>query len=345
MMAPTRSRTTTVCTDTVALRQQAGATETSSWTSRWIPRWPIPSGHAPLEDPVLGVALLVGAAASTSTLSVMGSGAEQCVNGSVDPARSWLAGWLVVAAALTIFMPLSAQSAWEWLIVRVVILAGLTVVVARGGGSAAARALVFLDVVFLVFTAGNLAGWPVAVTTVLVCILPLVALLACGRLVRLRPAAPWLHIGGPPDRLSWVLAAVTVVLAGLALTLWTMAVDPVAPTYLHTLQAAPAPLAVAGIVAFALVNSIWEEATFRGVLLEELTSLWGAPAAVVTQAVIFGIAHAAGFPSGSVGIAMAAGYGLALGIIRFRSGGILIPYLVHVGADTVIGVLALTLLR
>ena len=65
----------------------------------------------------------------------------------------------------------------------------------------------------------------------------------------------------------------------------------------------------------------------------------------MTHAVLFGAAHWAGFPSGWVGMGMAAGWGLALGVIRIRSRGILIPYLVHVSANAVIGVLTVLLLR
>ena len=93
-----------------------------------------------------------------------------------------------------------------------------------------------------------------------------------------------------------------------------------------------------------MVNSIWEEALYRGVVLEELTATWGPTAAVVTQSIVFGAAHWAGFPSGWFGVCAATAWGLALGVIRLRSGGILIPYLVHVCVDAVIGVLALLLL-
>ena len=62
------------------------------------------------------------------------------------------------------------------------------------------------------------------------------------------------------------------------------------------------------------------------------------------QALVFGAAHWAGFPSGWVGVLMAAAWGWALGVIRVRSGGMLLCYLVHVGANAVIGVLALVLL-
>jgi membrane protease YdiL (CAAX protease family) len=135
-----------------------------------------------------------------------------------------------------------------------------------------------------------------------------------------------------------------VVAAGAALALWTVVVAPAAPPYLAQLQRYPMGLAILGVIGFALVNPIWEEAMFRGVILEDLTVIWGAGPAVVVQAVLFGAAHWAGFPSGWVGMLMAAGWGLVLGILRLRSGGILVPYLVHVTANAVIGSLAVVLL-
>ncbi|MFB7552888.1 type II CAAX prenyl endopeptidase Rce1 family protein [Streptomyces sp. NPDC056154] len=80
-------------------------------------------------------------------------------------------------------------------------------------------------------------------------------------------------------------------------------------------------------------------------LLAELASAWGVRAAVVLQAVLFGSAHFAGFSSGPVGVIIAAAWGFVLGVMRVRSGGILITYSVHVTANAVIGMLAVLILR
>jgi hypothetical protein len=68
------------------------------------------------------------------------------------------------------------------------------------------------------------------------------------------------------------------------------------------------------------------------------------PAAVI-QAVLFGLSHLYGFPSGWLGVVMAATWGFGLGVIRNRTGGIVIGYGVLVGADLTIGALAVMLLR
>ncbi|GII41171.1 hypothetical protein Pph01_61740 [Planotetraspora phitsanulokensis] len=208
----------------------------------------------------------------------------------------------------------------------------------------AVRAAVFICPLFGCFAVGILGEWPPAATTILVCVLPLGCLLLAGRHAALRSTAPWLTRGSLTPEAPW-LALATVVLSAAALTAWALTVRPVPAEYLRELQRLPLGLAILGVVAFALVNPVWEELLFRGVLLTELASVWGAKAAVVLQAVLFGAAHFAGFPSGVIGMIMAGAWGFVLGIMRLRSGGILISYVVHVTANAVIGTIAVLILR
>jgi len=254
-----------------------------------------------------------------------------------------VAGLVVVLAAVIVALPTSAAGPGRAAVAGAVLVA-LTAAAAAVRSAPATRALVFLDVVFAVFAAGSLSGWPPPLTAVLVCVLPLGVLLGCARAGWLQPAAPWLR-RGHSDPATLALGAGTVVLAGVGLTLWAVTVRPEPAPYLLALQALPVWVGVAGVAGFALVNPLWEEALFRGVLLEELTGTWGVRAALTVQALVFGAAHWAGSPSGWVGMCMAAAWGLALGVIRVRSAGILVPYLVHVCANAVIGGLALALLR
>ena len=46
--------------------------------------------------------------------------------------------------------------------------------------------------------------------------------------------------------------------------------------------------------------------------------------------------HLYGFPSGLIGMAMVFVWGIALGILRVRSGGMLVPIVTHIAADLVI---------
>lgn len=218
-----------------------------------------------------------------------------------------LAGLVVGVAAVTVALPTTAAGPGRAAVAGAV-LAALTAAAVGVRSAPALRALVFLDVVFAVFAAGSLGDWPPPLTAVLVCVLPLAALLGCGRTGWLRPAAPWLR-RGHPDLATLALGAGTVVLAGVALTLWAVTVRPEPAPYLRALQGLPTWVGVAGVAGFALVNPLWEEALFRGVLLEELSRTWGVRAALAVQAIVFGAAHWAGFPSGWAGMGMAAAWG------------------------------------
>jgi membrane protease YdiL (CAAX protease family) len=100
----------------------------------------------------------------------------------------------------------------------------------------------------------------------------------------------------------------------------------------------PWPLVAAGAV-FAVVNAFVEEVLFRGAVLHHLRGVLGIGPAVLVQAVAFGVLHLNGYPHGPVGVVLASIYGLLLGALRVRSGGLLAPWIAHVCADVVIFVL------
>jgi membrane protease YdiL (CAAX protease family) len=102
----------------------------------------------------------------------------------------------------------------------------------------------------------------------------------------------------------------------------------------------PLPVPVTGLL-FAVVNALLEEVIFRGVLQDALAARVGTAGAVVLQAVAFGVGHAHGYPPGTVGIGLAMVYGILLGALRHRAGGLLAPWLAHVCADaTIFGIVA-----
>jgi membrane protease YdiL (CAAX protease family) len=100
----------------------------------------------------------------------------------------------------------------------------------------------------------------------------------------------------------------------------------------------PGSLVIAGL-AFALLNALVEEVLFRGAVMHHLGDLLGWWTAAVVQAAAFGMLHLNGYPYGPVGVALAAVYGLMLGAMRLRSGGLLAPWIAHVLTDLVIFVL------
>lgn len=257
--------------------------------------------------------------------------------------RAWPEGIAIVALGACVVCPIGAGVPVRTAVVGSAV-AFLFAWAMLRGVAAVQRAALYIGPLFCCFASGTLFGWPPAVTTVLICVVPLACLLTLGRRLAHEPLAPWVTRGKPTLGTMW-LSLATVVLSAASLTVWAVAVQPQPPQYLRDIQRLPAGVAVLGIVAFSLVNAVWEEMLFRGVLLTELESVWGFKPAVVLQSVLFGAAHFGGFPSGLVGVIMAGTWGLVLGFLRRKSGGLLNPYLVHVAADSVIAALAVLALR
>jgi CAAX protease family protein len=93
--------------------------------------------------------------------------------------------------------------------------------------------------------------------------------------------------------------------------------------------------AIAPALLFAVANGSMEELAYRGALLGWSARVIGIPAAVVGQAVVFGLAHSGADVSGSPLLLMAAlGLGgLIAGVIAVRTRSLLLPVAVHVGLD------------
>lgn len=256
-------------------------------------------------------------------------------------------GVLVLAAGLlacaTVVVPQSSEPSARTLGTAV---AGaalvLTALVCRS--APAVRAALVTVTVFVVFAGGAWLGAGPVLTTVAAGALPLLMLVLLQRRPVWWPALPWLRVG-KLDSGVWVLAVVTVLIAVAGLTLFAVVARPQVSSYLLSLRAVPAWLAVLGVIGFAVVNPIWEEVLYRGVLQGEPVATVGAWPAAVVQAVLFGLSHLYGFPSGWLGVAMATTWGFGLGMIRGRTGGVVVPYLVHVVANLTIGALAVALLR
>ena len=91
-------------------------------------------------------------------------------------------------------------------------------------------------------------------------------------------------------------------------------------------------------VAFAVVNASLEEAIYRGVVQDALERTIGVGnAALVLQAAAFAVLHVyGGFPRGAAGLGLTFVYGLAMGVLRRRSGGLLAPIVAHTITDLMI---------
>lgn len=247
-------------------------------------------------------------------------------------------GILVALAAVLVAVPLRAGNLW-WLVPAFVVVLGAAF---RSRSGAAIRAAVTAAAVTAVFYAATPFDLP-AVATVGVCVVLLAAYPVFRRWPATHPEQPWLTAGRFTPAV-WALLAAMVVGSAVALVLWARAADPPPPPFMAGFGDAPAWLLVLAVTGFSTVNSLWEEALYRGILQQELTATLGVAPAIAVQAAAFGFAHLAGFPSGWVGALLAGGWGVLLGVLRHLSNGMAAPYVAHIAADTTIAVLAVTLL-
>jgi len=97
------------------------------------------------------------------------------------------------------------------------------------------------------------------------------------------------------------------------------------------------PAYLAMITIFAFSNGIMEELWFRGMFQVVLSRSFPIRFAVIYQALLFGIIHFDGTPSGPLGMTLAFVFGLALGWLTAYTKSIIPAIIVHVSADFVIG--------
>ncbi len=153
----------------------------------------------------------------------------------------------------------------------------------------------------------------------------------------LRGTATWARWGSF-DTGVCLLSVGAGLLAAVALLSWYFLLDPnVADIVKAYVPALPWGLLIGGGLIFAMLNAAVEEAAYRGVFLHALDrSLGPGFAALLMQAVAFGAIHIKGFPRGWLGVGLAGIFGLLMGVIRRRAGGMFAPWIAHVFTDVVI---------
>jgi CAAX protease family protein len=163
----------------------------------------------------------------------------------------------------------------------------------------------------------------------------------------LHGAATWLRRGS----LSWgavSLAAGIAAISGGALLAWYRVATPDLADLVRTFVPDwPLGLLVPGALLLSLINAALEEAAYRGVVLEALDTILGPSfLSIVLQAAAFGALHFyGGFPRGAVGVGLAFIYGLAIGALRRKTNGLIVPWIAHVFTDLVVFSIVLTLAR
>jgi hypothetical protein len=162
----------------------------------------------------------------------------------------------------------------------------------------------------------------------------------------LRGSAGWLRRGLMSGRIL-ILAAGIAAIASAALLAWYAVVRPDLADLVRTfVPNEPLWLLLPGALVFALLNAAIEEAAYRGVVLWALDAVLGPTAAnVIAQAAAFATLHVHGLPRGAIGVGMAFVYGLALGALCRKTGGLLAPWIAHVLTDVAVAALVLALAR
>ena len=94
-------------------------------------------------------------------------------------------------------------------------------------------------------------------------------------------------------------------------------------------------LLLAGIV-FSVINAAAEELIFRGVLWQLICEEWNQAAALAVTALLFGLVHLRGYPPGPIGAVLAGLFAVALGMLRWWTGGLGLAIACHIVADATI---------
>ena len=163
----------------------------------------------------------------------------------------------------------------------------------------------------------------------------------------LRHDVRWLAVGTVDGHIMALVGVVVGASAGALLAWHAIARPDLADLVQRFIPEWPLWLLGPAAIAFSIANAAVEEAAYRGVLLESLERVLGVGViALVLQAIAFGALHfQAGFPRGGVGVGLTFVYGLALGMLRRRAGGLMAPFIAHVLTDLVIVTIVLTLMR
>jgi len=240
-----------------------------------------------------------------------------------------------IRAALTVAIvvvfaafPLIPPQGHAWAIGALV---SLAFVAGLLGDALAAHTAAFCALAALLIEVVGPAGWPLPLVFALVLYGGLAALYAPAR-----NAFAWVRLGSFAPEVRW-LVLFTVLVSASALVVWYQLARPDVSMFRARIR--PLPLLVLPLagLGFATVNAAAEEAVYRGFIQCALESSIGfGAAALLLQALAFGLWHINGFPRGGAGVVLAFVYGLMLGMIRRRAGGMLAPWAAHVCADVVI---------
>jgi membrane protease YdiL (CAAX protease family) len=146
---------------------------------------------------------------------------------------------------------------------------------------------------------------------------------------RFRQSAGWVR-GGSLRRANLILTGLTGFI-GFGLVMgWVGLVRPDLSGQAASVPEASVLVLILLGLAFTVMNSFAEEVLFRGVIMHALEKAFSRSGVVlVLQALVFGLVHVRGFPSGVFGMIVAAVVGLGFGYLRMKTKGMFAPWIAH----------------
>jgi membrane protease YdiL (CAAX protease family) len=182
---------------------------------------------------------------------------------------------------------------------------------------------------------GQVLGWPLYLLLPLA-IYPLLVL----PFARLRQTVPWPRLGRMTGLPLLATLILSILACGVLVAYYVLLRPDVTRLAVRLPVAAFGSLALAGL-CFSILNATLEELLFRSVLFDAVAVEWSNPVAVLVTAGLFGLGHLQGYPPGPAGAILAAGYGVALGLVRWWTGGLGLAIASHICADaTIFGIMA-----
>lgn len=139
------------------------------------------------------------------------------------------------------------------------------------------------------------------------------------------------------DKKSMLLIPGLAIISGPGLYIWGVFIADDLSQFTDMLPEVPVTWILINGIGFALFNAIAEEYLARGMLWNGLEKIFSDKWSVILiQSLVFSIFHLHGFPGGIIGMTMVFAWSVVLGIIRYRTKGLIAVILSHFMADMTI---------
>lgn len=159
---------------------------------------------------------------------------------------------------------------------------------------------------------------------------------------KLKQEIAWLK-WGKIDKSTFLIMAVMIIITAISLFVWAYFFKAdITEKFRKLIPDIPFILLILYGISFPVFNSFFEEFISRAVLYDGFSGIFSHIACVIIfQAAIFALWHYNGFPGGVSGVCMVFFWSVFLGIIRYKSKGMLAPLVAHFFADLTIAVILL----